>query len=362
MQRVEKRLFMKDKDGHASTRKKRVLIGLGLFAVFVVGIAGFKLYPFHRDRLKTESRMLMDTVVTIHAMGPEKITGPAMDRAFQRMAEVDAKFNIHNPDSPIHAFNRYGTPITDPEILGVVRYALDISRRTEGAFDITVSPLIDLWGFYDDAPRVPETSEIDRCMERIGYEHLVLEEDRLVKTRPDIRIDLGAIAKGHAIARTIDSLKSDGVTSALVDAGGDVYALGRKGSRFWHVGIKGPRREKILGYLEAEDTAVVGSGDYERFFTRDGVRYHHIFDPRTGYPAEGGMSGITLVSPDPMAADGWATALFVLGPVEGMKMADSLADIEVVMVTTSGEILLSSGLRGDALQKIPKTEQKEDQS
>lgn len=355
MQRVEHSAFAETGRNRTLTGKKAAVIGLALLGLLAAGLTGIKLYNLHRYHLETESRMMMDTVVSIHALGPEKMTAPAMDRAFGRMAEVDARFNIHNPDSPIYAFNRFGTPITDPEILGVVRFALDISRRSGGAFDITVSPMIDLWGFYDDRPRLPAASGILKRLDRIGYEHLVLREDRLEKTRPDIRIDLGAIAKGYAIAQAVSVLKSHGVESALVDAGGDVYALGKKGSRYWHVGIKGPRETEVLGYLEAEDTAVVGSGDYERFFTENGVRYHHIFDPRTGYPADG-LSGITLIAPDPMAADGWATALFVLGPQEGMRLADTLADIEVVMVTTSGDILLSSGLRGDTLKTIPQTE------
>ena len=355
MQQVEHSAFAETRRRRTMIGKKPAVIGLAILGLLAAGLTGIKLYNLHRYHLETESRMMMDTVVSIHALGPEKITLPAMDGAFGRMAEVDARFNIHNPDSPIYAFNRFGTPITDPEILGVVRFALDISRRSGGAFDITVSPLIDLWGFYEDTPRLPAASDIAQRLDRIGHEHLVLHEDRLEKTRPDIRIDLGAIAKGYAIAQAVSVLKAHGVKSALVDAGGDVYALGKKGSRYWHVGIKGPRETKVLGYLEAEDTAVVGSGDYERFFTENGVRYHHIFDPRTGYPADG-LSGITLIAPDPTAADGWATALFVLGPREGMRLADTLADIEVVMVTTSGDILLSSGLRGDTLKTIPTTE------
>ncbi len=355
MQRVEKRAF--PEAGQNRSRGKKVAVtGLGFLCILAAGLLGIKAWNLHRYHLETESRMLMDTLVSIHALGPEKRIVPAMERAFRRMAEVDAKFSIHNPESPLHDFNRNGTPVTDPEILGVVRFALEVSRRTGGAFDITVSPLIDLWGFYADAPRLPGPSEIRQRLDRIGYEHLLLSEDRLAKTRPDIRIDLGAIAKGYAIAEAVKVLRAEGVSSGLVDAGGDVFALGKKGSQFWHVGIRGPRQEKVLGYLEAEDMAVVGSGDYERFFTENGKRYHHIFDPRTGYPADG-ISGITVIAPDPMAADAWATALFVLGPQEGIRLADTLAGIEVVMVTAAGETLLSSGLRGDTtLKTIPKTE------
>lgn len=321
------------------------LVFLGLIAATLFGIRAWNLHRFH---VETDRRMMMDTLVTIQTVGPRSVTAPAMERAFQRMAEIDAKFSAHRPGAPIHAFNTRGTPITDPEILGVVREALEIGRRTDGAFDPTIAPLIERWGFYDDAPRVPAPEEIAECLDRIGYQKLVLSGGRLEKTRPDVHIDLGAIAKGHAIAEAVKVLRAGGVTSALVDAGGDVYALGKKGNRFWRVGIKNPRKEgnAVLGYLEAEDLAVVGSGDYERYFTEGGERYHHLFDPRTGYPA-GGLSGITVISPDPLAADGWATALFVLGSEAGMKQIETLTDLEAVMVTTSGEKILSSGLRGD---------------
>jgi thiamine biosynthesis lipoprotein len=325
------------------------LVFLGLVAATLFGIRAWNLHRFH---VETGRRMMMDTLVTIQAVGPLSVTAPAMERAFRRMEEIDAKFNVHRPGSPIHVFNTVGTPITDPEILGVVRAALEISRRTDGAFDPTIAPLIERWGFYDDAPRVPAPEEIAECLDRIGYENLILSEDRLEKARPDVHIDLGAIAKGHAIAEAVTELRAGGVTSALVDAGGDVYALGKKGNRFWRVGIKNPREEgnAVLGHLEAEDLAVVGSGDYERYFSENGARYHHIFDPRTGYPA-GGLSGITVISPDPVAADGWATALFVLGPEAGMRQIETLTDLEAVMVTTSGEKILSSGLRGDTLKE-----------
>ena len=233
--------------------------------------------------------------------------------------------------------------------------ALKVSEKSGGAFDITVMPLAELWGFYGGGtPHVPGNDEIRECLADTGYQGLTIDKGALVKTKKKIRIDLGGIAKGYGIGEAVKVLKAAGVKSALIDAGGDVYAMGRRGNRLWKVGIKNPNAEGILGYLEVEDLAVMGSGDYERFFIEKGKKYHHIFDPRTGYPAEG-LSGITLLHPDPMVADAWNTALFVMGPEKAMKLVEDTQSMETIMVTTSGEISFSSGLRG-SLNLISKNE------
>lgn len=294
----------------------------------------------------------MDTYVTVFAVGPKKTTSRAIDLALDRMQEIDTKFNSLNPKSQVYAFNHRNEPISDGEIVEVIRSALEIAQATGGAFDITVAPLVELWGFYGSSPRLPQEQEIKDCLARVGYQYLSLVNSRLEKTKMDVNIDLGGIAKGYAVSQAAKVLKEEGVGSALIDAGGDVYALGKKGSGLWKVGIKNPRADDLLGYVEVENLAVMGSGDYERFFEKDGRRYHHIFNPKTGYPTEG-VSGITLLYPDPMAADAWATALFVLGPKKAFEMVEKTPGMEAMMVTSSGEILYSSGLR-DALKPIAK--------
>ncbi|MCG2702998.1 MAG: FAD:protein FMN transferase [Candidatus Omnitrophica bacterium] len=287
---------------------------------------------------------MMDTYVTIYARGPEKLTSRAIQAALDRMGEVDKKFSIQNQNSPLYAFNYQDIPITDKEILYVVQKAMEISEATKGAFDITVSPLLELWGFYEKSPKVPAEEDIKSCLKDIGYKFLVIKDGRLCKTNKNVRIDCGAIAKGYAIGQALQTLKNEGINSALIDAGGDVYALGKKGNTLWKVGIRNPQNDDMLGYLEVEDMAVVGSGDYERYFMENGKRYHHIFDPKTGYPTED-LSGITVIHPDPMLADAWATALFVLGHEKGLKIAEQLPKINVVMITSANEILYSSQLK-----------------
>ncbi len=333
--------------------KKRILIGLKgivilIFACCVAvraGIAG-------EEELQKRIRFMMDTYVTIYAEGSEETTSRAIGLALDRMQEIDTGFNIVNPKSPLYAFNHQGVPISDEEIVDLVRIALEVSEKTDGAFDITVCPLIKLWGFYGDSPHLPQEKQIKDCLRRIDYKYIVIKNGEVQSTKENTNIDLGAIAKGYAVSQAVKVLREEGVTSALIDAGGDVYALGKKGGKLWKVGIRSPRGEDLLGYLEVEDLAVMGSGDYERFFIKDGRRYHHVFNPETGYPAEG-LTGVTVISADPVVADAWATALFVMGPEKGLEIVEKVPGMETIMVTTSGEILYSSGLK-NALKVVPK--------
>jgi thiamine biosynthesis lipoprotein len=333
---------------------KKLGLAVALIGILFIGALGVRTYNTHRFHLEKQTCFMMDTFVTIYAVGPQTTSSRAIDLALDRMQEVDTKFNVLNPQSPLYAFNHKGVPISDPEILGVIRTALQVGEESNGAFDITVAPLIELWGFYGDSPHVPKEQEIEDCLTDVGYKYLTIRDGKLEKSNERVRIDLGGIAKGYAIREGVKVLKVNGVSSALIDAGGDVYALGRKGRKPWNVGIKNPRGEDLLGYLEVEDLAVLGSGDYERCFFKEGKRYHHIFDPKTGYPAEG-LSGITLVYSDPMVADAWNTALFVLGPEKGLEVLKKMPGMETIMVTTAGEILYSSGFK-DQLKALPKSE------
>jgi thiamine biosynthesis lipoprotein len=333
---------------------KKLKLALILVLVVLGASLAVRYYNLYRFHLEKQTRFMMDTYVTVYAVGPKKATSRAIDLALDRMQELDTKFNSLNPKSPIYAFNHRSEPITDKEIVHVAEMTLEIAEASEGAFDITVSPLLELWGFYGDSPHPPQDQEIKTCMMRIGYKYLAIKDSRLEKTKEDVSIDLGGIAKGYSVSQAAKILKEEGVGSALIDAGGDVYALGKKGRDPWKVGIRSPQGDDLLGYVEVEDLAVMGSGDYERFFDKDGKRYHHIFNPKTGYPAEG-LSGITIVHPAPMLADAWNTALFVLGPEKGLELVEKIPGMETVMVTTSGEILYSSGLK-NRLHHISKVE------
>jgi thiamine biosynthesis lipoprotein len=292
--------------------------------------------------VRKQTRLLMDTYVTIQALGRAPVADRAIEAAFVRLEDINRKFNHLDSTSPVYAFNTRNEPLTDPELVEVVRAATKVSEASGGAFDITVEPLVRLWGFYGDHPAVPSQRAIDSCRQLVGYRNLVVEPGRVTKRRPDVSIDLGGIAKGYALREAARVLRAGGVENALIDLGGDVYALGRKGNRNWKVGVRNPRGEGVVGLVAVSNMAVVTSGDYERcFFGPDSVRYCHIIDPATGWPPRGLIS-TTVVMRDPLTAQGWSKVLFIRG-TDALPLIKQTGGIEAMLVTDKQEIIRSAG-------------------
>ena len=315
-----------------------------IILVIIVSVAAcfFVLKSYNSPALQKQTRFLMDTYCTIQVFGPKSETDKAMTAALDRMEEIDKKFNFLNPGSPLYDFNFKNAQINDPEIIELIEIAQKISEQSEGTFDITIQPLLELWGFYGESPDLPKEKEIDSCLNKTGYKNLILADGQLKSRKPSIHIDLGGIAKGYAINEALKVLKSEGIDSVIIDAGGDIYAAGKIKGGNWNIGIRNPRGEGDIGVVQVSNLAVVTSGDYERFFIKDGTKYCHILDPRTGYPATELIS-VTVISSDPILADAWATALFVLG-ADGMKLVEETSNLEAMMISADQKIICSSGL------------------
>jgi FAD:protein FMN transferase len=291
-------------------------------------------------RIHQTTRFLMDSYCTIQATG--RGGDRAAKKAMDRMAEVAWKLNALDPRSEVRAFNERGVSIVDPDVVSCVEAALEISARSDGAFDVTVFPLVESWGFHEGPPRLPSDGEIQRARQRVGWRDLIAEHGRIGKRRSDVAVDLGAIGQGYAVKAALEVLRRERVAAALVDVSGDIYALGRPRGRLWRIGIKDPRGDGLLGVVHVADLAVVTSGDYERVFEEDGVRYHHILDPKTGWPARG-LASVTIVDADPVRADALATAVFVLGREKGLALVESLPETEALLVDESGRRTPTSG-------------------
>jgi thiamine biosynthesis lipoprotein len=302
--------------------------------------------------LRKQTRLLMDTYVTIQALGRAPVADRAIEATFARLEDINRKFNHLDSTSQLYAFNTHNEPLTDPELVEVVKAAVAVSEASGGAFDITVRPLVELWGFYGDHPAVPSQRAIDSCLRMVGYRNLIVESGlpvrgrtqtgRVTKRRPDVTIDLGGIAKGYALKEAARVLRAGGVDSALIDLGGDVYAMGRKGNRNWKVGVRNPRREGVVGVAAVSNLAVVTSGDYECcFFGPDSVRYCHIIDPATGWPPRGLIS-TTVVMRDPLTAQGWSKVLFIRGK-DALPLVERTGGIEALLVTDKQEVIRSAG-------------------
>lgn len=289
------------------------------------------------------SRPMMGTMVEITALGPDHaLCDRAMEQAFQEIEAVDRLMSTFKADSQVSRLNRLSGKAwvsLDPEVLEVLEAAALYSRQSEGAFDITVVPLLRLWGFYREKGHLPSPQEIDRARSRVNYRDLWIDRPRgrARLKRRGMAIDLGAIAKGYAVDEAVEALKKNGIRKGLVNAGGDLYAFGRPEEKGpWMVGLQHPReREKIATVLEIEDRAVATSGNYERYFVLKGKRYTHILNPRTGRPIQG-MASVTVLADSAMKADALATSVFVLGPQKGLALVNRLPGVDAIIVAEEG--------------------------
>lgn len=305
-----------------------------------------QLYRFHR--------LMMDTNVELvfSAAGSREAAG-AQEAAFMEMARLEALLSRSLQESDILRLNRRagaGSPAAvSPETITVVESALEYSALTGGAFDITVAPLLDLWGFLGRQFRVPAQEEIESALPLVDYTLLRVDRERgeLYLPRAGMAVDLGGIAKGYIVDRGLEILAEAGIKHAFLNAGGDIALLGsRPDGTPWRIGVQHPReKEKLLAVLSLTGGAVVTSGDYERAFQADGRRYHHILDPETGFPVYS-LASVTVIAPTAMTADALSTAIFVLGPERGLALVEKLPGIEALLVTPELELLISSGLQG----------------
>jgi thiamine biosynthesis lipoprotein len=301
-----------------------------------------------------ETRLLMGTTVTIEADGlaRDRLTA-AVAAAFTEIARIEALMTPHRADSDVARLSAAPrTATVAPETAEVITLGLEIAARSGGAFDLTLGRLKMLWGIETETPRVPETAELTAALAEIGPGALTVTGKQIHKRAPQLAVDLGGIAKGYAVDRALAVLRAYGVTSAAVNAGGDIALLGSKQGRPWRIGIQHPRRPgEVLTTLEVIDRAVVTSGDYERSFEQDGRRYHHLFDPRSGYPAERCQS-VTVLAPGAMLADALATALFVLGPEAGLALLADYPHVDALFVAADGRLHTTPALAG-AVPGIP---------
>ena len=287
----------------------------------------------------------MDTVMNLTAYGRGAQRG--VEDAEDELYRLDAVLSRAGEKSAVRALNETGEA-DDPELAALLSRAAEISRATLGAFDPTVAPVLALWGFGagSEERRVPEEAELLDALSRVGAEAIGVSGSR-VTLSPGAAVDLGGIAKGYAGERVRQLLGENGVKSAVIDLGGDVALLGGKpdGSP-WRVAIKDPNGgADYLGILEAEDCFVVTSGVYERQFEENGVTYHHIIDPATGYPADSGVVSATVVCADGLWADALATAVSVMGAERALALrAAAEVPFSLILVTDEGRVLLTQDL------------------
>lgn len=315
-----------------------------LVLLFVGGVVVWR-QPQSVDRV-SRTALIMGTVVDIQAYGDdEKQLSRAVDAAFGEMTRLERLLSRHIPESDISRLSEaVGGIELSSETVGLLEMGQKVSRQSSGAFDMTLGAVKKLWNIEGENPRIPTAAELSEALAGTGPSALTIAGNKVTKTRPEVAVDLGGIAKGYAVDRAVNVLAQAGVASATVNAGGDIRLLGGKKGEPWRIGIQHPRQaDGLLVTLRLQDRAVVTSGDYERFFEQNGQRYHHIFDPATGKPARQCQS-VTVVAAGAAHADALATAAFVLGPVAGLNLLEGLPDVEGLIVGADGRLFKTSGL------------------
>lgn len=289
----------------------------------------------------------MDTVMTITAYGENSST--AVKMCENEINHLDALFSVENPQSQIYNLNidKGITPENDTVVL--LNRACELSKMTDGAFDVTVAPLVTAWGFYSQLEnRVPTQSEIDSALSKVGYENIQINDDKITISEYTT-LDLGGIAKGYASSKAVQIMQEKGISSAVLSLGGNVRVIGCKpNGTNWTVAVADPDNTALqIGQLSVADTAVVTSGGYQRFFENNGQIYHHIIDTQSGYPADSGLKSVTIVSKDDTLADALSTALFVKGLNKSIEFYKNCNEsFEAVFVTDDNKIYITPKLEG----------------
>lgn len=286
----------------------------------------------------------MDTIMTLTVYGPHGQEAAGL--AIQKIHDLEALLSVTDGESEIYAANHSeGEPVAlSPDTITLLSRVLDLCESTGGALDITIQPVLQAWGFTTGEYHVPEEQELAVLLERVDYTTVSLADS--VLTLPEnVQLDLGAVAKGHTGDALMELFRKAGVTSAIVELGGNVQALGAKpdGSP-WRVGIQSPEGSGYAGVLEITDKAVVTSGGYQRYFEQDGNTYWHILDPADGRPAQSGLVSVTIIADEGVVCDALSTALFVMGTEAAAEYWRKTGGFDFVLIDEAGTVTITEGL------------------
>ncbi|MBT3366280.1 MAG: FAD:protein FMN transferase [Nitrospina sp.] len=280
---------------------------------------------------------MMGTLVNISIYEKDKnLAQQVIKKAFNEIERMERLMSTHIPNSEVSKINASAglrpVPVS-PEVLEVISRALYWAEKSNGALDVSLGPVQELWEFDGDQPSLPDKISLEQELSKVDYRKIQIKNETVYLKEKGMRLHLGAIAKGYAVDRAVNILKESNIHHALINAGGDLKTLGKRPDQTaWKIGLQHPRKpELILASFSLSEKAVATSGDYQKYFDHEGTRYHHILNPKTGYPVLGAMSA-TVITKTVMDADALSTALFVMGAKKGLAFIDSLKDTEGLIV------------------------------
>jgi thiamine biosynthesis lipoprotein len=337
---------------------KKILI---TFFIILIIIISFVSCNKADENFIKENFFALDTFINITVSEGEGARA-GLDAAIKRIQEIEERMSATLPGSDVYRINENAgkRPVTvESDTFYVIQKAIEFGELTKGALDISTRSLSLLWDITGENPRVPEEEEIRMILPLVDYRKIHLDEEKrtVFLEQEGMAIDLGSIAKGYAGDEAVRILKEHGIASGLINLGGNIVVIGSKedGSP-WRIGIQNPRMDESkdgqrrhVAVVEAVDKSVITSGDYERYmveiYEKTGERYHHIFDPSTGYPAKSGVISVTVVSESGIDADAWTTSLFVMGVEEGLKLINELESVDAMFITEDKKIYFSKGFK-----------------
>lgn len=297
------------------------------------------------------SGYVLGTLINLRAYG--NVPEAAIDKAFEKLNDIDDKMSAFKENSEISRINLsagINTQVVSDDTYFVVKKAVEYSKILEGTFDPTIRSLVKLWGIGTKEEKIPQRSEIDKALKLVNYNDVILEESNSsIKLKQEKQaLDVGGIAKGFAADEVRNIFIKHSIKSALIDLGGNIFALGNKiDNTPWRVGIQNPfkPRGEFIGILSVVNKSIVTSGNYERYFMKDGRRFHHIIDPKTGYPSESKIISATIISDDSIDGDGLSTGIYILGVEKSLSIIESIEGVEAVLVTEDKKVYVTSGIK-----------------
>lgn len=287
----------------------------------------------------------LDTYITVTAYGEN--AERAANASKELIETLEKLWSVTDQNSEVYAANHNGTAGLSDDTAELVRFALDMCDTTDGALDISLYPVLTAWGFTKEEHRVPSDVELTALLENVGYDRITLDGNKLTVPH-NMQIDLGSVGKGYAGDLAAKNIRENGVTSALLDLGGNIQTIGAKpdGST-WKIGVRSPFGDGSFATVSVKDKAVITSGGYERYFEENGEVYWHILDPKTGKPAHSGLLSVTVIGDEGRLCDSLSTSLFVMGIDRAEQLWKERMDFDFIAVSEKGDIYITEGIKND---------------
>lgn len=301
----------------------------------------------------------LDTAITLKVYGSKR--DEVLKKLEDKINELDDMLSTGKETSEVSRLNRSGVAVLSPTVANLVKRSLDIYKKTDGLFDITIYPLMELWGFPTKNYRVPSEKEIEEKLKLVGSDKIDFNEEtrKISFKNKGMKIDFGGIGKGYITDELVKILTDEKIESAIINLGGNVFGFRKKpDGSLWNIAIRDPNEpDKYMAAIRLEDSAVITSGGYERYFEENGIIYHHILDPRTGKPSESGLKSVSIISKDGTLADALSTSLFIMGEEKAIGYwKENGSNFDILLMTNDNRLLVSAGIKDKVISDNYKIE------